>query len=268
MDLWIDGSLNRWISRSVDLWIDRSVDGWIARSMDLWIGGSLDRWVVGWTFTAGWTLVAKYLKTDLKVIYWLIWKYLKHDDRCLFFTKDNFVFSQYRISLVMDRPHFQNKGHKAYDIFMEKKTRFQPCYEYVFLGLRNNFTYSRCFQNSTQLPVLNILFGDWSFWIAFFWKVRCSTIQIFRSFWPDSSQLEYGPKRRHIVLRIQKNTACAMFQKCLSKLWGTFYLMKHRRRCQQIGFARCNFNWIQEFGTSFSLFPTCFVLAPSTYESI
>lgn len=94
--------------------------------------------------------------------------------------------------------------------------------------------------------------------------------QIFRSFWPGSSQLEYGPKRRHLVLRIQKNTVCAVFQKCLCKLWGTFYLMKHRRRCQQIiGFARCNFNWIQEFGTSFSLFPACFVLpAPSAYVSL
>ena len=100
------------------------------------------------------------LKTDLKVINWLISKYLKHDDRCLSFTKDNFVFSQYRISLVMDRPHFQNKEHKAYDIFMEKETHFQPCYEYVFLGLKNNCTYSRCFQNSTQLPVLNVLFDD------------------------------------------------------------------------------------------------------------
>ena len=40
----------------------------------------------------------------------------------------------------MDRTHFQNKEHKAYDIFMEKQTRFQPCYEYVFLGLRNNRT--------------------------------------------------------------------------------------------------------------------------------
>lgn len=131
MDLWIDGSLNRWISRSVDLWIDRSVDRWIARSMDLWIGGSLDRWIV---WSLDWWIcgsldrwiplmmdclsqntvsrIHRNLKTDLKVIYWLISKYLKHDDRCLSFTKDNFVFSQYRISLVMDRPHFQNKEHK------------------------------------------------------------------------------------------------------------------------------------------------------------
>ena len=101
------------------------------------------------------------LKTDLKVIYWLISKYLKHDDRCLSFTKDNFVFSQYRISLVMDRPHFQNKEHKAYDIFMEKETNtLLTLLRIRLLGLRNNRTYSRCFQNSTHLPVLNVLFDD------------------------------------------------------------------------------------------------------------
>ena len=49
-----------------------------------------------------------------------------------------------------------------------------------------------------------------------------------------------------------------MFQKCSFKLGRTFYLMKHRRRCQQIGFARCNFNWIQEFWNIFFIVPSLF----------